>query len=163
VAEDEKLMSEHSASFHTNIRFSVDGVEMTHPDADHVLGTDILEDGDIVRVGETVLQFQKRNVSVAIKGVSVFCEAGELRVTTSPKRALSLGWVFCPFVTKCDYDTIANDLQERRESIARVSSDRRANLWYYSQILRSVAPLAWAAFKRVSGIAAVAEMWRRMR
>lgn len=60
-------------------------------------------------------------------------------------------------------ETVVGDLAERREKFVIVAGKRRATHWYYSQVLRSIAPFAWAAFKRVSGLMAAADAWRRFR
>lgn len=62
-----------------------------------------------------------------------------------------------------DVEAVTGDLEERRTRIAKVSGIHHATLWYWSQVFRSIVPFAWAAFKRVSGLEAVAEAWRRMR
>jgi hypothetical protein len=58
-------------------------------------------------------------------------------------------------------ESVIGDLLERSYQRRASFGVRRATRWYYSQIFRSIAQLAWAAFKRVSGLAAVSDAWRR--
>jgi hypothetical protein len=76
---------------------------------------------------------------------------------------LSAPYIFDVLLGEDEGEAVRGDLEERRGRIAQVSGDRYAKFWYWSQVFRSIAPFAWAAFKRVSGIAAVAEALRRMR
>jgi hypothetical protein len=66
---------------------------------------------------------------------------------------------------KCN--TLVGDLEERYRFIRKKFGARRANFWYWTQVIRSVGPIAWAAtktmLKAVSGVAALVEMWRRIR
>ena len=60
-------------------------------------------------------------------------------------------------------EAVAGDLEERWDRTARTCGIRHATCWYYSQIIRSVAPFAWAAVRRISGIEFAFEVWRRFR
>jgi len=60
-------------------------------------------------------------------------------------------------------DWIAGDLQERLPKMRRKFGLRRARLWYWSQVIRSIGPLGLKALKRLSGIGFLVEMWVRAR
>ncbi len=81
-------------------------------------------------------------------------------------------------------DALVGDLEERYWLIPGKFGARRANLWYWTQAIRSVGPIAWAwakklALKPVIGViawsiakdllrhdswlAALVETWRRIR
>jgi len=40
---------------------------------------------------------------------------------------------------------------------------KRANFWYWFQVLLSIIPFGWAFVKRVSGLVALIELWRKVR
>ena len=79
----------------------------------------------------------------------------------------TLEFFFYLFLDAKNCDALVGDLEERYKIIRKKFGARRANLWYWVQVTRSVSPLAWAATKRmlkaVSGVAALVEMWRRIR
>jgi hypothetical protein len=64
-------------------------------------------------------------------------------------------------------DALVGDLEERYKFIRKKFGAHRANFWYWVQVITSVGPIAWAATKKllkaVSGVAALVEVWRRIR
>lgn len=76
-------------------------------------------------------------------------------------------FLFYLFYDARNCDALVGDLEERYKLINRKFGAHRANFWYWTQVLRSLAPLGWAATKRflkaASGVAALVEMWRRIR
>jgi hypothetical protein len=67
------------------------------------------------------------------------------------------------FLSKKDSEAVAGDLEERWRKIKKKFGNGRANFWYWTQVIRSIGPFAWAAMKRVSGLLALLEMWRKLR
>jgi hypothetical protein len=67
------------------------------------------------------------------------------------------------FISKKDSEAVAGDLEERWRKIKKKFGVRRANFWYWTQVIRSLWPFGLAAVKRVSGLLALIEMWRKMR
>jgi len=80
---------------------------------------------------------------------------------------LSAEFVFHLFLNGRSCDAIVGDLEERYAHIHTKFGQRRANFWYWTQAARSVGPIVWAAsrvaFKRLSGLAALVELYRRIR
>jgi hypothetical protein len=80
---------------------------------------------------------------------------------------LSAEYLFYLFLDSHNCDAIVGDLEERYRLIRRKFGSHRANFWYWTQAIRSVGPIAWAWAKRVmkavSGIAALVEIYRRIR
>lgn len=66
-------------------------------------------------------------------------------------------------LSKNDSKATANDLEERWGKIKKKFGVRRANFWYWTQVIRSLWPFGVAAAKRVSGLVALIEAWRRLR
>ena len=67
------------------------------------------------------------------------------------------------FLSKKDSEAVAGDLEERWRKIKKKFGVRRANFWYWTQVVRSLWPFGVAAAKRVSGLLAVIEAWRKLR
>ena len=89
---------------------------------------------------------------------------------TEPKSVLppvNAEFLFYLFLDSKLCDALVGDLEERYQLIHEKFGARRANLWYWVQVMTSVGPIAWAATKKllkaVSGVAALVEMWRRIR
>lgn len=76
-------------------------------------------------------------------------------------------FLFYLFLDAQNCDAIVGDLEERYRIIGRKFGKRRADFWYWTQAIRSVGPIAWAALQRlvkgVSGIAALLELYRKIR
>lgn len=76
-------------------------------------------------------------------------------------------YLFYIFLDQNNCDAIVGDLEERYRIIRRKFGPRRATFWYWTQAIRSVGPIAWAwtkwVMKAVSGIAALVEIYRRIR
>jgi hypothetical protein len=60
-------------------------------------------------------------------------------------------------------DALVGDLEERYRYLRKRFGARRANFWYWWQTLISLRPVMAAALKRVSGVMALIEAYRRMR
>jgi hypothetical protein len=80
---------------------------------------------------------------------------------------LNAEFLFYLFLNQSNCDALVGDLEERYKLIRKKFGARRANFWYWVQVLTSVGPIIWAATKRllraVSGVAALVEVWRRIR
>lgn len=76
-------------------------------------------------------------------------------------------FLFYIFLDARNCDAIVGDLEERYKLIANKFGQRKANFWYWTQTVRSLGPLAWAALKggvkKLSGLTALFELWRRIR
>jgi hypothetical protein len=62
---------------------------------------------------------------------------------------------------------LLGDLEERYKLIHKKFDARKANFWYWTQTITSLAPIVWAATKRVTkaltGVAALVELYRKIR
>jgi hypothetical protein len=56
-------------------------------------------------------------------------------------------------------EAVIGDLQERYGELIEESGYTRATLWFWRQIVTSLAPFAWVTLKRISGLEAI---YRRM-
>lgn len=74
---------------------------------------------------------------------------------------LNAAYLLYVFLSKNDPEAVAGDLEERWRKIKKKFGVRRANFWYWTQVVRSLWPFGLAALKRVSGLLALIEMWRR--
>jgi hypothetical protein len=70
--------------------------------------------------------------------------------------------LFHIFMTPQNCDAILGDLKERYKLIHKTFGRRRANYWYWTQVVVSLRPIAWACVKKVSGWSALTEYWRKM-
>ena len=52
-------------------------------------------------------------------------------------------------------DAVAGDIEQRCARIAKSEGRLRAISWFWKQVITSIAPLAWAALKRISGLEAI--------
>jgi hypothetical protein len=121
---------------------------------------------------------------------SVFIANKLLKIVTSygspisGRPPLDAEFLFYLFLEPQNCDALVGDLEERYRRIHDKFGGRRANFWYWTQAIRSVAPIAWAwirkaALKPVVGVIAwaaakhwlkdgswlvmVAELWKRIR
>ena len=78
--------------------------------------------------------------------------AGVLEIENKARIAQLVFQLLVPSET-CD--ALFADLRERCSLIERRSGSKEASRWYLSELRRSVAPVLWAAVKRVSGLEAV--------
>jgi hypothetical protein len=80
---------------------------------------------------------------------------------------LNAEYLFYVFVTAENCDALIGDLEERYKLIHKKFGAPKANLWYWTQAIRSVWPIAWAwaktVGKRLSGLAALIELYRKIR
>jgi len=58
---------------------------------------------------------------------------------------------------------MAGDLEERHATMRQQFGRARANFWYWTQVVWSIGPLAWAAMKRVSGLWLLWETLKKIR
>ncbi len=90
-----------------------------------------------------------------------------VRTTLDKKTPKGAEFLFYLFLDPQNCDALVGDLEERHKLIRKKFGQRRANFWYWTQALRSVGPIVWAAtraaVKRLSGLAALVEAWRRIR
>lgn len=89
---------------------------------------------------------------------------GSRRRTRAP---ISAEFLFYLFLEGQKCDALVGDLEERYRLISRRFGQRRAGLWYWTQALRSIVPvvlaLAGRTLRRLFGLAALVEMYRRLR
>ena len=64
---------------------------------------------------------------------------------------------------KKDSEAIAGDLEERWRKIRKKFGVRKANFWYWFQVIRSLWPFGVAAVKRVSGLLALVAVWKKLK
>jgi hypothetical protein len=55
-------------------------------------------------------------------------------------------------------DALVGDLEERHKIIRKKFGARRANFWYWTQVIRSVSPIAWVWVKKIATKPAVAAL-----
>jgi len=79
----------------------------------------------------------------------------------------TLEFFFYLFLDAKNCDALVGDLEERYKFIRKKFGVRRATFWYWVQVITSLSPIIWAAtkhlLKAVTGVAALVEMWRRIR
>jgi hypothetical protein len=63
--------------------------------------------------------------------------------------------LFALFLSSLNCDAVVGDLQERYATAIARRGRYRAILWFWRQVITSLAPLAWASLKRVSGLEAI--------
>jgi hypothetical protein len=80
-----------------------------------------------------------------------------------PHPPLDAQFLFYLFLTPENCDALVGDLEERYRLIRRKFGRRKANFWYWFQTFISLRPIIWAALKRVSGLVALIEAYRRIR
>lgn len=86
-----------------------------------------------------------------------------------PVNAPPINAVFLFFVLldSQNCDALVGDLEERHRLILKKFGRGRASFWYWTQAVRSLGPIAWAAIrggvKKLSGLTALVELWRRIR
>jgi hypothetical protein len=66
-------------------------------------------------------------------------------------------------LSKRDSEAVAGDLEERWRKIKKRFGVRRANFWYWTQVIRSLWPFGVAAVKRASGLLALIAAWKKLR
>jgi hypothetical protein len=80
---------------------------------------------------------------------------------------LNAQFLFYLFLDAKTCDALVGDLEERYRTVLKKFGTRRANSWYWVQVITSLSPFIWAATKRLlkaaSGVAAMLEIWRRGR
>jgi hypothetical protein len=76
-------------------------------------------------------------------------------------------FVFRPFMNPEGCDALLGDLEERYKHLRRKLGLFRADFWYLKETMLSVGPVIWAAtgatVKKLSGLAALVELYRRIR
>jgi hypothetical protein len=125
----------------------------------------------------TILRMNDTAIShlVAVEGVfigSIIFLHVTLRMSDKPSRGklplpLNATFLLYLFYDAKNCDALVGDLEERYKLIRKKFGARRANFWYWVQVITSVGPIVWAASKKlvkaISGVAALVEMWRRIR
>jgi hypothetical protein len=76
---------------------------------------------------------------------------------------LNAQFLFYLFLEAQNCDAMVGDLEERYRLIHKKFGHRRAAFWYWTQVIRSVGPIVWAAIRKLSGLAALVELYRRIR
>jgi len=90
-----------------------------------------------------------------------------LRLTFNDSTALfatpiSLGALLHLLLDKKTVNAFIGDLQERYAEKVSSSGRTEANLWYTKESTRSIVPLAWAKLRRIAGLDALVELFRRI-
>jgi hypothetical protein len=62
---------------------------------------------------------------------------------------LNAEFLFHVFMTPQSCDALLGDLEERYKLINKKFGRRRANLWYWTQTVTSLAPIVWAWAKKI--------------
>jgi hypothetical protein len=75
-----------------------------------------------------------------------------------PRNAEFLLYLIYP---KEQCDPLVGDLEERYGLILQKLGERRARLWYWSQAIRSLAPLAFQAAKKLSGMGRLLDVFHK--
>ncbi len=88
--------------------------------------------------------------------VTMFVKQPRIKPTFNAER------LFRFFLDKNNYDAIVGDLEECYACVHRKCGKRPADLWYWSQAIRSVGPIIWATVKKRLGLAALVELYRRI-
>jgi hypothetical protein len=74
---------------------------------------------------------------------------------------------FYSFLDAQNCHAFLGDLEERYRHIHKTVGKRRADFWYWTQAIRSLGPIAWAATKKMmkstTGLAALVELYRKVR
>lgn len=95
--------------------------------------------------------------------------AMRLRLEARQRRAASVRtpinaeFLLYVFMSPEHCDALVGDLEERHRLIRKKFGQRRANFWYWTQVFVSLRPIIWAWVKKVSGVVAMIEAYRRMR
>lgn len=76
---------------------------------------------------------------------------------------LNAEFLFYLFLSGPNCDALVGDLEERFRLIHKKFGKRHADLWYWFQTFISLRPIIWAAMKKISGLMALLETFRRMR
>jgi hypothetical protein len=113
----------------------------------------------VLALGTTLTRFHLGSVAYLRSAFSI--QAGN---SAPPVNAQFL---FYLFLDAKNCDALVGDLEERYKLIFKKFGASRANFWYWTQAIRSVGPIVWkwtkAVMKRLSGLAALLEIWRRIR
>jgi hypothetical protein len=86
----------------------------------------------------------------------------EYEPITTPQSPVRIPILISILAIKSDHKAITSDLAERRGKLSNQFGYQHATRWYLLQIVRSIPPLAWAAFLRVSRLGEMIEMVRRI-
>lgn len=111
--------------------------------------------------------FETAIIAVSLNGVLRLVQNAIANRNKKFEPPVNASFLLYLFYDAQNCDALVGDLEERYRLIRKRFGTRRANFWYWTQVLRSLAPLGWAATKRLlkaaSGVAALVEMWRRIR
>ena len=76
-----------------------------------------------------------------------------------PRTAEYLLYFWLP---KKDREAIPGDLEEEYNLIAQKFGCRKADVWYWKQVIFSIGPIVLARLKRIGFVTALAELFRRL-
>jgi len=97
-------------------------------------------------------------------GVGVFCITWlSKRRRVSNRPPLDAKYLFHVFLDRQNCDALVGDLEERYSLIRKEFGQRRADLWFWIQTIRSVGPMMWMAIRKLSVLAMLLELYRRIR
>ena len=117
--------------------------------------------------GVKPLRFVLAPVVLLIAIFAVLVVTSRRNTSGSVHPPLNAAFLLYLFYDAKNCDALVGDLEERYRIIRKRFGARRANFWYWTQVIRSVGPIAWAATKKLlkaaSGVAAALEIWRRIR
>jgi hypothetical protein len=101
-----------------------------------------------------------RPSDVKILTRALFAPTGRRRKGCPP---INAEFLFYLFMTPQNCDAIVGDFEERYKIIYGKFGRRRANFWYWLQVVISLRPIIATAMKKLSGLAALIEAYRRIR
>lgn len=93
------------------------------------------------------------------RGASVYIHLG----SSGNRPPLNAEFLLYLFMGRQSCDALVGDLEERYKVIRKKFGQRRANVWYWTQVFISLRPIILAWVKKMSGVVALIEAYRRMR
>lgn len=89
-------------------------------------------------------------------------ETTEREVPAVPRPPVNAEFVLHLLLKRSEQDAVIGDILERYIKKHERLGERRANLWFYAEVFRSVWPLLRRAASKVGGVALLGEWFRRM-
>ena len=83
----------------------------------------------------------------------------EVESSNLPRTAEYLVYFLLP---KKEREAIAGDLEEEYHLIAQKFGSRKANAWYWKQVIFSTGPIVWLRLRQIGVVAGLAELFRRL-
>ena len=102
-------------------------------------------------------------LGMAIGGVCIGWLGRPSKRRFSSRPPIDAKYLFHIFLNRQNCDALVGDLEERYRLIRKQFGQRRADLWYWIQTMRSVEPIMWRAIRKLSGLAMLWELYRRIR